>query len=287
MTLGDFFANMGNYLFLELGAAVIGLMLALVVSVRLFQKKPTSGALLALPGLFVGMVVLALTILGSQTLSLESLSIAIGARLLGPLVLWPSTMLVLVCAAVAGLRAEQRSWKVAGTVVVATVLTTMIPWGYGYVGEDYLLVGTRSFLYLMAGALCAVSCIGVSDTAGRDAGVAGAASYALVVAGGELLQRAVTFAFLVLQLPTVAPKNARLFYDVSHETLIAKFSPWDHVTMVCALTPLLVLVGLALREDGARNRAILALPVVLVAPALYLIGDPSVEAVVALCNAMH
>lgn len=287
MSLADFIGYMGSYLFVELGASILSLFIGLFVCVRLMQRKATNGFVLALPGMVIAMAVIGLAALGNQSETVEGVSLVLGARLLGWLVIGPSALVVLIFGTVAGLRAETREWKVAGIVAVFAALACTIPWVYGVLEEDYLLVGTRSVLYLLGGVLCAIASVGVSESAGRDPGVAAAAAFAVLVAGGELMQRAVSYAMLYLSVGLVNRDAIPLFYETSREAVIVRLSPWDHVTMVCGLCPLIVLVALAIREDGARNRAIMALPVLLIAPCLYLTGEPTVAGMFALYDATH
>ncbi|TNE85954.1 MAG: hypothetical protein EP330_23755 [Deltaproteobacteria bacterium] len=283
MTLGEIPALMGPFLLVELAATLVSVLLAIAVAVRLLQGKPTAGALLAAPVLLPAVVVLAVGALGLAGDPVNGLALNLGTRVLGWFYLWPASLIVLGAAAAASLRAERRELAFGGAVAAATLLVMALPWGYGLPEVDYWPVGLRTGLYAVSGLLCAAAMVGTDAEGGKDPAVAGASVFALLVAGGELAQRGLAFVGVTLRLP--GPDKVAVYYERAMTGVVDKFAPWNHATALVALLPLLLAVGLAARSESARMRSLTAAVVLFVAPALYLVGDPSLDAFLALSEA--
>lgn len=288
MNLGDIPQLMGPMLFLQLAGGALGLVCAIAIAVRVVQRRPTHGAVLALPLLLPALLTLGSAVMGLGGVegdAVHGMALNLGSRLLGWLWLWPAAFIVLTGSAIAGVRSQEKQPVMAGVALALTALVVALPWGYGWPEEDYVLVGIRTGLYLGAGLLMAVAFLGRGAKGeGYDPAIAASSAFALFIAGGELFQRGLSFVGLAKVV--TSREDPEAYVQGAMEAIIDKFSPWDHFTAFAALIPLVLAIVLAARDEDARLRGLTAV-VALAAPALYLVGDPGMDALLALSAATH
>ncbi|MCO4743944.1 MAG: hypothetical protein KC912_04090 [Proteobacteria bacterium] len=294
MNIGDIPHLMGPFLMVQLASAALGLLAAVVVAVRLVQRRPTAVALSAIPVLLPACVVFASSLYGlagaTGADAHASMAINIGSRLIGWVWMWPATAVVLLACVVSSLRAPRRRIGVAAGVLLLGLLTAALPWVYGMAAQDYTLAAVRSVLYALVAVLVGLAAVGDDEDAtlsGPEAGATAGVVGLWFVAGGEMFSSGLAYAGLAAEMRGFAPEYIDDYLTAANAQVFDKMAPWDLVTVAAMTLCALVAVGAAGMAGQRRVRALTALPIVILAPVFFAVGSPSADALRALFHAMQ
>lgn len=292
MNVGDLPTLMGPYLMVQMGAAAVGLLASIGVAVRLIQNRPLAPGIALLPVVVPGLVVLICALLGASggvgSDPTQAMAVNIGSRVVGWLWLWPSTAVLLLACAVGSVRAPKRRPAVAGLAALLGLVIVALPWGYGLAMEDNIGAGTRSAFYLPVCILVAVAMLGDDDDGsklGSEYGVIASVAGLWFVAGGEMFLYGLSYMGLVIGFGALDPGKFDAYMLASQTEVFELMSPWDLLTVGASALLALVALGSAAQVQERRMRVLSALPWILLAPCLVLLGNPSVEALRALYDA--
>lgn len=269
--------------------AILGLVSAAVAGVLLLKGRrlPFGVAAWASTPPVILCVIATLVLLssdpgGTVEEQAQRLTGVVGLRLLLFVFALPPAGILLLMAAVAGVRKGPRSWGMPALALVLSFGVAAVPLATGSAEEDMAFAAVRAVIYGLCGILVALSWAS-KDAKGAEpeAGAAAAITLPVIVAAGEAGSRALNELYLLLMLPSRA---SSVRPEIVEQVMAQAVAPWvtsGWITLGVAILVAIVGSVLAVRRRGGPSIAI-GLSAILPACLALGLGVPSQADYVAL-----